>query len=78
MRYLVRNTEVYRVDTLEEVEQLRAEVETSKWFWVSSFTYAYKLIKKTGEEYYLVTIRKEITDEKEPERQIRTSYEVDV
>lgn len=78
MRYLVRNVETYRVDSLEEVEKLKAEVENSQWFWVSSFTYAYKVIKKTDEEYYLVTIKKEITDEKEPERYIKVNYEVDV
>ena len=77
MRYLVRNTEVYRVDTLEEVEKLKDEFENSQWFSVSSFAYAYKYIKKTDEEYYLVTVKKEITDEKEPERYIKVSYEVD-
>ena len=77
MRFLVRNTEVYRVDTLEEVEKLKDEFENSQWFSVSSFAYVYKYIKKTDEEYYLVTVKKEITDEKEPERYIKVSYEVD-
>ena len=77
MRFLVRNTEVYRVDTLAEVEKLKDEFENSPWFSVSSFTYAYKYIKKTDEEYYLVTVKKEITDEKEPERYIKVNYEVD-
>ena len=77
MKYLLKNTEVYRVDTLAEVEKLRNEVENSNWYSVDSFTYAYKVIKKTGEEYYLVTIKKGITDEKEPERYIKISYEID-
>jgi hypothetical protein len=77
MKYLLKNTEVYRVDTLEEVERLRDEVENSNWYSVDSFTYAYKYVKKTGEDYYLVTIKKGITDEKEPERYVKISYEID-
>ena len=77
MKYLLKNTEVYRVDTLEEVERLRDEVENSNWYSVDSFTYAYKHVKKTGEDYYLVTIKKGITDEKEPERYVKISYEID-
>lgn len=78
MKYLTKTTDVYRVDTLEEVEKLRAEMENNHWFSVSSFTYTYKYIKKTDEEYYQVTVRKEITDEKMPDRQVRVAYEVDV
>ena len=78
MKYLLKNTEVYRVETLEEVENLRNEVENSNWYSVDSFSYAYKLNKKTGEEYYLVTVKKGITDEKDPERYVKISYEVDM
>lgn len=77
MKYLLKNTETYRVDTLTEVEKLRNEVEESNWYSVDSFTYAYKENKKTGEDYYLVTIKKGITDEKEPERYIKIGYEID-
>ena len=48
MKYLLKNTETYRVDTLAEVEKLRNEVEESNWYSVDSFTYAYKENKKTG------------------------------
>jgi len=77
MKYLLKNTEVYRVDTLTEVEKLRDDVEASNWYSVDSFTYAYKENRKTGEEYYLVTVKKGITDEKEPERFVKINYEVD-
>ena len=79
MKYLTKTTDVYRVDTLEEVEALRSEMESDgRWFSVSSFTYTYKFNKKTDEEYYQVTVKKEITDEKAPDRQIKVVYEVDV
>ena len=32
MKYLLKNTETYRVDTLNEVEKLRNEVENSNWY----------------------------------------------
>ena len=78
MKHLLKNTEVYRVETLEEVEALRNEVEGSNWYSVDSFSYMYKVNKKTGEDYYLVTIKKGITDEKDPERFVKISYEVDM
>lgn len=77
MKYLLKDTEVYRVDSLSEVERLRDELESSNYYSVDSFTYTYKTIKKTGEDYYLVTVKKGITDEKEPIRRIRIAYEVD-
>lgn len=80
MRYLTKTSDTYRVDTLEEVENLRSEMEESNWFDVSSFTYTYKTIKAKGEiidEYYLCTVKKEITSEKEPERKVKVAYEVD-
>ena len=78
MKYLLKTTDVYRVDTLEEVEKLKDEMENSAWFSVSSFSYAYKYKQKTDEEYYVVTVKKEITAENMPDRQVRVKYEVDV
>lgn len=78
MKYLLRTTDTYRVDTLDEVEKLRDEMEQSTWFSVSSFTYTYKYKQKTDEEYYVVTVKKEITAEAMPDRQIKVKYEVDV
>lgn len=77
MRYLTKTTDIYRVDNLDEVEELRTEMESSAWFFVPSFTYTYKVNKKTDEEYYLVTVKKEITDEKMPDRKVKVAYEVD-
>lgn len=77
MKYLLKTTDVYRVDTLAEVEKLRDEMEKSSWFGVGSFTYAYKYKPKLDEEYYVVTVKKNITDENMPERQVKVNYEVD-
>lgn len=78
MKYLLRTTDTYRVDTLEEVEKLRDEMENSAWFSVGSFSYAYKYKPKLDEEYYVVTVKKNITSENMPDRQVKVSYEVDV
>lgn len=78
MKYLLKTTDTYRVDTLEEVERLRDEMEQSAWFDVGSFSYAYKYKPKLDEEYYVVTVKKNITEENMPERQVKVSYEVDV
>lgn len=78
MKYLLKTTDTYRVDTLEEVERLRDEMEQSAWFDVGSFSYAYKYKPKLDEEYYVVTVKKNITEENMPERQVKVTYEVDV
>lgn len=78
MKYLLKTTDTYRVDTLEEVERLRDEMEQSAWFDVSSFSYAYKYKPKLDEEYYVVTVKKNITEENMPDRQVKVTYEVDV
>ena len=78
MKYLLTTTDVYKVDTLEEVENLRTEMEESAWFSVGSFSYTYKYKPKLDEEYYVVTVKKNITSENMPDRQIKVKYEVDV
>lgn len=78
MKYLLRTTDTYKVDTLEEVEALRDEMEQSAWFDISSFSYTYKYKPKLDEEYYLVSVKKKITDENLPDRQVKVKYEVDV
>lgn len=78
MKYLLKTTDTYRVDTLEEVERLRDEMEQSAWFDVGSFSYAYKYKPKLDEEYYVVTVKKNITAENMPDRQVKVTYEVDV
>lgn len=81
MKYLISTTDVYRVDTVEAVEALHEELKNDKYFTLSSFSYKTKFVKAKGEiidEYQLVTAKKDITDEKEPTRQIKVKYEVDI
>ena len=77
MKYLLKTTDTYRVDTLTEVELLRKEMENDTWFDVSSFSYVYKYKPKLDEEYYVVTVKKNITAENMPDRQVKVKYEVD-
>lgn len=81
MKYLISTTDVYRVDTVEAVEALHEELKNDKYFTLSSFSYKTKFVKAKGEiidEYQLVTAKKDITDEKEPTRQVKVKYEVDI
>jgi hypothetical protein len=79
MRYLISTTEVYRVDTMDHVEVLRAEVEDDPHYNVSSFSYKYKCKKEKGEivdEWYQVSVKKNFNDEKDPDSHVGISYEV--
>ena len=81
MKHLISTTDVYRVDTVEAVEALHEELKNDKYFTLSSFSYKTKFVKAKGEiidEYQLVTAKKDITDEKEPTRQVKVKYEVDI
>lgn len=76
MKYLISTTDVYRVETVEDVERLHEELKNDGNFTLVSFSYKTKYIKKTEEEYQLVTAKKSFNEEKEPERTIEISYEV--
>lgn len=79
MRYLICTTEVYRVDTMDQVEELRAEVEDDPHYGVSSFSYKSKCKKEKGEvvdEWYQVSVKKIFNDEKDPDSHVGVSYEV--
>ena len=49
MKHLIYTTEVYRVDSMDAVENLRAEVEDDSRYTVSSFSYKAKCKKEKGE-----------------------------
>jgi len=79
MKYLVNVVETYRVDTVEEAEQLHETLKNDPHFSLTSFGYKTKVKKEKGEiidEWQLVTVRKEFNDEKEPEKVVNISYEV--
>ena len=79
MKHLIYTTEVYRVDKMEAVDELREEVEADGRYAVSSFTYKAKNKKEKGEivdEWYQVSVKKIFNDEKDPESSIDVYYEV--
>lgn len=80
MKYLISATDVYRVPTVAEVEQLHEELINDTHFTLNAFSYKTKQIKQKGEiidEYQLVTAKKLFNDEKEPGTNIDIKYEVE-
>ena len=80
MKYLISTTDVYRVTTIAEVEQLHEELINDTHFTLNAFSYKTKQIKQKGEiidEYQLVTAKKLFNDEKEPGTNIDIKYEVE-
>lgn len=76
-RYLVKTTDVYRIDTLGEVEEFHNELKSNANFELDSFGYKQKQVKLKGEvvdEYCLVTVKKIFNDEKEPGSNIDVDY----
>ena len=77
--YLLSCTDIYRVDTVAEVEALHEELSEDANFTLVSFSYKTKYIKEKREivgEYQVVTAKKVFNDEKEPERRVEIHYEV--
>lgn len=78
-KYLIQTTEVYRVDTEAEVENLIAEAKEETIFDVVKYNCEHKERKLKGEvidDYYKVSIIKSFTSEKEPDRQVLINYEI--
>ena len=77
MKYLITTTEVYRVDTEEQVKQIIEEAKTDSHFIVTKYTSQYKERKQKGEvvdSWWKLSITKQFTDEKEPEFQTEIQY----
>ena len=78
-KYLIQTTEVYRVDTEIEVENLIAEAKEETIFDVVKYNCEHKERKQKGDvvdDYYKVSIVKSFTLEKEPDRQVLINYEI--
>ena len=78
-KYLIQTTEVYRVDSEPEVENLIAEAKEDTTFDVIKYNCEHKERKSKGDiidDYYKVSIVKGFTSEKEPETQVLISYEI--
>lgn len=79
MKILLSSVDTYRVDTVEEVEQLHEDLKNNENFTLTSFSYKTKQIKAKGEvidEYQVVQAKKLFTDEKEPTADVHIIYEV--
>ena len=69
MEYLLSATDVYRVETVEDVERLHDKLKADNNFELIAFSYKTKYIKAQGEiigEYQVVSAKKVFNDEKEP------------
>lgn len=80
MRYLIGTTEVYRVDSEAEADELRAEALASHYYELIDFRSRPKVKKAKGEiidEWVEVTIKTAITDETEPDRRLKVTYSAD-
>ena len=78
MKILLSSVDTYRVNTVEEVEQLHEELKNNEYFTLASFSYKTKLVKSKGDiidEYQVVQAKKIFTDEKEPTADITVVYE---
>ena len=77
MKYLISATDIYRVKTVEEVEQLHEELKNDNHFTLASFSYKTKYLKQKGDiidEWQLVTAKKVFNDEKEPYSEVDIDY----
>ena len=78
MKFLISSTDIYRLDTVEEVETFHEELTNNPHFTLSQFGYKTKQVKAKGEiidEYQLVTVKKTFNSEKEPEKEVTINYE---
>lgn len=77
MKYLIKTTEIYRVDSEQEAKEFIEQQKQTRSYSVSKYSSEYKYKKEKGEvvdEWYRVTIVKEFTDEKEPSEDIQVLY----
>lgn len=79
MKYLITNTEVYRVETEEEAELLINEAKADSKYVLTKYNCEKKERKQKGEvidSYFKVSLVKSFNDEKDPITDITVSYEV--
>lgn len=78
MAYLIKSTEVYRVESEEAAKDFIEEQKTNPKYEIIKYSSEYKNKKAKGEivdEWYRVTLVKGFNDEKEPFSEIAISYE---
>ena len=78
-KFVISDTTVYRVGTVEEVEKLHDDLLADSTFTLASFGYKAKYVKAKGEiidEYQVVTAKKVFNDEKDPISEVDVNYSV--
>ena len=81
MKFLIRTTEMYRVANEDEAKQLIEAAKKDRNFTLTKYTSEYKAKKSKGEvveDWYRVTLTKDFTEEKEPDRTASVQYSVDM
>ena len=79
MKYLITNTEVYRVETEEEAELLINEAKADTKYVLTKYNCEKKERKQKGEvidSYFKVSLVKSFNDEKDPTSSVNVNYEV--
>lgn len=77
MKYLLNTTEVYRVNSEEEAQNLINDAKNDNSYTLTKSSTTYKERKQKGEVidfYWKVSLTKSFNNEKEPERDIDVVY----
>lgn len=77
MKFLLTTVETYRVETENAADNLINEAKEDTRFTLSKYTCTKKEIKKTEEEFYVVSLTKTFNDVKEPCVDVEVNYEVE-
>lgn len=75
--YLIKSTDVYRINTIGQVESFHAELKNDPHFTLDGFAYKQKNVKEKGEiveEYFEVTVKKIFNDAKDPIGNTKIEY----
>jgi len=81
MKYLVKTTEQYRVDSEVEAKKLIEDAKAESGYTLSKYSSEYKCTKSKGEvvdDWYRVQLIKEFNQEKEPSCSVEVSYAVEM
>lgn len=76
-KFLIQTTDVYRVPTVADAEELHEELLKNPNFTLVAFGYKTKFIKIKGEivdEYQMVTAKKVFNEEKDPTSPVDIQY----
>ena len=80
MKYLIKTVETYRVGSEAEAKQVIEDAKKDSNFTLSKYSSEYKCTKTKGQisdEWYRVTLTKDFTPEKEPDRTTTITYNVE-